>query len=77
MAEGIATAAGELLNAVEQVQAPAEEVVSVAEVAKRLGKSTKTVLRYCKAGTLKPFTAPGARKTTGVYASSLANLGLN
>ena len=36
-----------------------------------LSKSKVTVLRYCKEGALKPYKAPGAKLTTGVYLSSL------
>lgn len=49
----------------------ADKVVTVEEAANALSKSKVTVLRYCKDGHLKPYKAPGAKLTTGVYLSSL------
>ncbi|MGN0851824.1 MAG: helix-turn-helix domain-containing protein [Kiritimatiellia bacterium] len=53
------------------VNGATEQIISVADAAEVLSKSTKTVLRYCRAGSLKAYKAPGAKLTTGVYLSSL------
>ena len=53
------------------VNGATEQIISVADAAEVLSKSKVTVLRYCKEGALKPYKAPGAKLTTGVYLSSL------
>lgn len=53
------------------VNGTTEQIISVADAAEVLSKSKVTVLRYCKDGHLKPYKAPGAKLTTGVYLSSL------
>ena len=50
----------------------AEELLPVAEVARRLHKTSKTVHLYCKQGILRKVRAGGNSRASGVLASSLA-----
>ncbi len=52
--------------------AEAEELLPVAEVARRLHKTPKTVHLYCKQGILRKVRAGGNSRASGVLASSLA-----
>ena len=65
------TFAAENLAKPVAVNGATEQIISVADAAEVLSKSKVTVLRYCKEGALKPYKAPGAKLTTGVYLSSL------
>ena len=65
------TFAAENLAKSVAVNGATEQIISVADAAEVLSKSKVTVLRYCKEGALKPYKAPGAKLTTGVYLSSL------
>ena len=65
------TFAAENLAKSVAVNGATEQIISVADAAEVISKSKVTVLRYCKEGALKPYKAPGAKLTTGVYLSSL------
>ncbi len=52
----------------------AERVIPVAEVARRLHKTPKTIHLYCKQGLLKKATFGNQSRASGVLASSLAEL---
>lgn len=57
-----------------RADAEAEQIIPVAEVARRLHKTPKTVHLYCKQGLLKKATFGNQSRASGVLASSLAAL---
>lgn len=65
------TFAADNLAKTVSVNGETDQIISVADAAEVISKSKVTVLRYCKEGALKPYKAPGAKVTTGVYLSSL------
>ena len=52
-------------------KAPIDRLLSVAEVSEVLGRSSKTVLRYCKAGLLKRCIRRNGIRATGIVESSV------
>ena len=50
---------------------PIDRLLSVAEVSEVLGRSQKTVLRYCKAGLLRRCVRRGGARATGIVESSV------
>ena len=50
---------------------PIDRLLSVSEVSKVLGRSPKTVLRYCQAGLLKRCTRRNGIRATGIVKSSV------
>ena len=50
---------------------PIDRLLSVSDVAEVLGRSPKTVLRYCQAGLLKRCTRRNGIRATGIVESSV------
>ena len=50
---------------------PIDRLLSVAEVSAVIGKSQKTVLRYCQAGLLRRCVRRGGARATGIVESSV------
>ena len=50
---------------------PIDRLLSVAEVSEVLGRSSKTVLRYCQAGLLKRCIRRNGIRATGIVESSV------
>ena len=50
---------------------PIDRLLSVSDVAEVLGRSQKTVLRYCKAGLLKRCIRRNGIRATGIVESSV------
>ena len=50
---------------------PIDRLLSVAEVSEVLGRSPKTVLRYCKAGLLRRCVRRGGVRAAGIVESSV------